>query len=175
MSESESKTYGVFLSYAHKDAEEYGEHYIMKIKEAIEEAIEDVAGDHSKVFLDTSALKEGDLWQSKIIKKMRECYVFLCLVSENYKKSQNCARERIWWSRREIQRGRLLKDTYPIYYVKLDDGLFSDKQPTDIRNLASLQKEDPEPWFGEDIGDAAHQANNFKRRLKFFKMISGKK
>ena len=82
MPESESKKYGVFLSYAHKDAEEYGEHYIMKIKEAIEEAILDlaehssdeevrnVAKEHSQVFLDVFALKEGNLWQSKIIEKL---------------------------------------------------------------------------------------------------------
>ena len=88
--------YGVFLSYSHKDAELYGREYIKQIKNAIEECIKEVAGEHRLVFLDTDALNEGDQWHAKIIEKMQECRVFVCLLSENYKESDYCTREKLW-------------------------------------------------------------------------------
>jgi len=81
------ETYDVFLSYSHRDRDEYGDGYIRRIKEEIEKTLEGII-DQPRVFLDTDALEKGKLWHSTIMESLRQCRVFVCLVSEQYLKSK---------------------------------------------------------------------------------------
>ena len=79
--------YDVFLSYSHKDRDEFGMEYILRIKEEIEEALAGIVA-NPRVFLDAEALHLGDLWHSKIMESLRQCKVFVCLISEQYLESE---------------------------------------------------------------------------------------
>ncbi|MBR4222985.1 MAG: toll/interleukin-1 receptor domain-containing protein, partial [Victivallales bacterium] len=140
----EKTSYDVFLSYSHRDSEVYGIEYILRIKEEIEKAREGIV-DQPKVFLDVDALELGDLWHSRIIESLRQCKVFVCLVSEQYLKSAYSTRERLWWNAKQTHNGRLLgAGPYPVYYAKLKDGLFSERP--DVKELMATQT-DSKPWF----------------------------
>ena len=53
--------YDVFLSYSHKDRDEFGMEYIECIKNEIETALAPIITDHKpRVFLDAEALHLGD-------------------------------------------------------------------------------------------------------------------
>lgn len=139
----EKTTYDVFLSYSHKDRDEYGMEYIQRIKEEIEKALDGII-DQPRVFLDAEALQLGDLWHSKIMESIGQCKAFVCLVSEQYLQSGYSTRERLWWNARQTHDGRLLDGPYPIYYVKMDGGLFSDRR--EVKELMATQTDDL-PWF----------------------------
>ena len=114
------RNYDVFFSYAHADAQTDEQKKILAVlKEAIEQALEGVAGRDSCVFLDSEALRWGDEWSARIRTCIDNARVFVYLLSPNYLKSNYCQREKMWWARREIRDGRLNKATRPIYYVKL--------------------------------------------------------
>ena len=114
--------YDVFFSYAHADAQTDEQQKILSaIKEAIEQALKDVAGKDSCVFLDSEALRWGDEWSTKIRTCIDNARVFVYLLSPNYLKSNYCQREKMWWACREIRQGRLNKAIRPIYYVELPE------------------------------------------------------
>ena len=137
---SEQK-YDVFISYAHADAQtDEQKALVNEIKSAIEAAL----GGHY-VFLDSEALVWGDEWSAKIRECIDNCRVFVYLLSPNYLRSDYCQREKLWWAKREIDKGRLNKATRPIYYISLP--LTGDEQ-TDryIRELKICQADDS-PFF----------------------------
>ena len=129
--------YDVFLSYSHKDADLYGKETIEKIKLEIQNELQDHAY-RPLVFLDTEDLKNNDQWHARIMEKIKECKIFICLLSENYFNSDYCTRERILWAFQETKQGRLQKDTMPVYYVKMT----------------------PEPWDNELFGFQMEQLNS---------------
>ena len=138
--------YDVFLSYSHADAEQYGKETIDKIKQEIQSELNDHVC-RPLVFLDGDALKYGDEWQAKIMEKMNECRIFICLLSQNYFNSSYCARERLWWAQKEIREGRLRKDTYPVYYIQIepDPWLFPTENTKDLFGIQQGQK--LVPWI----------------------------
>ena len=114
--------YDVFISYAHADARtEEQKKLVNEIKSSIEQALKTVSanGDDPHVFLDSEALGWGDEWSAKICRCIENCRVFVYLLSPNYLKSNYCQREKLWWAKREIAKGRLNKATRPIYYINL--------------------------------------------------------
>ena len=152
--------YDVFLSYSHADAELYGKDLIQSIKQEIQNEIQEVSCRHL-VFLDSEALEVGDEWHAKIMEKLQECRVFVCLLSENYLKSFYCSRERLWWEKKEIQRGRLRQDTLPVYFINLNSDPFTDDRRL-VRDLSGFQIE-PKPWF--DGGKEAVKELYVKERI----------
>ena len=145
----ENSRYDVFISYSHSDSDKYGPELIQNIKKQIEQDLYDTTC-RRLVFLDSEALGYGDEWHAKIMEKLNECRVFVCLLSENYLKSSYCTRERLWWEKNEIQRGRLRRDTLPVYFISLDSDPFKDMR-RQVRDLFGLQMERVEgkliPWF----------------------------
>lgn len=121
MSDQESTRYDVFISYAHADADTPERKAVVEsIKDSIEEALKSVLPQNrGSVFLDSEALKWGDEWSTKIRKCISNCRVFVYLLSPNYLKSDYCQREKLWWARHEIDKGRLGKATCPIYYIQI--------------------------------------------------------
>ena len=146
-STQKNKRYDIFLSYAHADAKLFGQNFIAQIKREIEQDLYDITC-RSLVFLDTDALNYGDEWHAKIMEKLSECRIFICLLSENYLKSEYCARERLWWAQKELKDGRIRQNTLPIYYVEICPDLLNSKQPNEISELFGLQT-NPLPWFSE--------------------------
>ena len=131
--------YDVFISYSHADAKLYGQETIDKIKQEIQAELQDIAC-RPLVFLDTEALKYGDEWHAKIMGKMDECKIFVCLLSQNYLNSPYCRRERIWWEQKEIRNGRLRKDTLPVYYVELESDPWENPSH-EVKDLFGFQME----------------------------------
>lgn len=121
MSDPESTKYDVFISYAHADADTQERKAVVEaIKTSIEGALKSVLSHkRESVFLDSEALKWGDEWSTKIRKCISNCRVFVYLLSPNYLKSDYCQREKLWWAKTEIDRGRLHKTTRAIYYIRL--------------------------------------------------------
>ena len=144
---SSPKKYGIFLSYALKDVENYGENYILLIKKTIESCISDIS-DFSKVFLSEDIKDKGEIWHKKINDAIETCQLFICLLSDNYMKSDSCQHEINLWNTKEMRNGRRNKYIYPVYYVKINDELLITKQPINIQNLLT-DLEDNVPWFGE--------------------------
>ena len=141
--------YDVFISYSHADAEIYGEKLIQSIKEGIEAELSDIVC-RPLVFLDSEALGYGDEWHAKIMEKLNECRVFVCLLSENYLASTYCKRERLWWEQKEIRNGRFRRDTLPVYFIRLNTNPFEDPR-REVRDLFGFQMlEKAVPWF--DVG-----------------------
>ena len=152
--DQEGGRYDVFISYSHEDAKKYGENAIQLIKDMIEADLHDSVC-RPLVFLDSEALGYGDEWHAKIMDKLNECRVFICLLSENYLNSSYCTRERLWWERKEIQNGRLRKDTLPVYFIRLDKAPFSDDR-RQVRDLFGFQMmENAVPWFDKGKNDVA--------------------
>ena len=153
--------YDVFISYSHADAVFYEQNrrpgektLIQTIKDEIQNNLHDITC-RRLVFLDSEALGYGDEWHAKIMEKLNECRVFVCLLSENYLKSSYCTRERLWWERKEIQNGRLRKDTQPVYFIRLDKDPFSDDR-RQVRDLFGFQMmENAVPWFDKGKNDVA--------------------
>ncbi len=150
--------YDVFLSYSHKDRDEFGPEYIDRIKTEIEKCLENIITDHKpRVFLDAKALELGDLWHSKIMECLHQCKVVVCLVSEEYLNSDYCTRERLWWNAKQTRDGHFLNLPYPVYFVELKEGIFSDPRVKEmlpigkdkrsrIDEMMAVQTED-RPWF----------------------------
>ena len=137
--------YDVFLSYSHKDRDKFGMEYILRIKVEIEKSLETIITDHKpRVFLDAEALQLGDHWHSKIMESLNQCKAVVCLVSEEYLKSEYCTRERLWWNAIQTQAGRFLDGPYPVYFVKLEKGIFSERR--EVKEMMAVQT-DPLPWF----------------------------
>ncbi|MBO4647096.1 MAG: TIR domain-containing protein [Lentisphaeria bacterium] len=151
----EGTVYDVFLSYSHRDRDTFGMEYILRIRDEIESSLNGlVAGHAPKVFLDAEALHLGELWHSKIMASLRQCKVFVCLVSDEYLNSDYCARERLWWDAQQTRDGRFLDRPYPVYFVKL-----ADKRRDDAKDLMAVEM-DREPWF-ETL-----EFNEFKKELQ---------
>lgn len=150
-------SYEIFLSYAHADAEKYGQEYIDEIKRQIEDSI----GEQDIVFLDVIALEDGNEWNSKIQSSLDQSKVFIYLLSENYLKSEYCTRERIWWAQREMKRGRLHRATLPVFYVQIEtnDPEILSKKETALYLQANADK----PWFPD--GSKAVAEELVKERL----------
>jgi len=110
--------YKIFLSYSHKD-EEFYSGAVAEIKRHIERFF----GEDNIVFLDSCALRWGDTWNTRIRECLGQCNAFICLLSENYLKSDYCALERLWWSQRELEYGLLYESFFPIYYKDIKDFL----------------------------------------------------
>ena len=139
MTESESKTYDVFISYAHADAKtKAGKELIAQFKEQINTALEVVAGE-DLVFLDSEALEWGEEWSKNIMECLQRCKIFVCLLSPNYQKSKYCKREWLMWERKEIRLGRLSKAASPVYYIRLTD--------KENEQLRIYQVDDAKPFF----------------------------
>ena len=135
-------TYDVFLSYSHRDRDTFGMEYILRIKDEIESSLKGLVVGHApKVFLDAEALHLGELWHSKIMASLRQCKVFVCLVSDQYLNSDYCARERLWWDAQQTRDGRFLDRPYPVYFVRLED-----KKRADAKDLMAVEM-DRQPWF----------------------------
>ena len=101
---------------------------------------------HPFVFLDSEALRMGMEWESTIRESIRDCRVFIYLLSPNYLKSDYCQRERLWWARKEIKKGRLNKGTRPLYYIHLNSD--SDPRSDQYRRECRLvQADDTKPFF----------------------------
>ena len=162
--------YDVFLSYSHSDSDKYGPELIQNIKKQIEQDLYDTTC-RRLVFLDSEALGYGDEWHAKIMEKLNECRVFVCLLSENYLKSSYCTRERLWWEKNEIQRGRLRRDTLPVYFISLDGDPFKDDR-RQVRDLSGFQME-PKPWF--DVGANEVKEDYLKERIENLKNAVRKK
>ena len=142
---AENTAYDVFLSYSHKDRDEFGMEYILRIKDEIEKALAPIITDHQpRVFLDAEALHLGDHWHSKIMESLNQCKAIVCLVSEAYLKSEYCTRERLWWNARQTRDGHFLDAPYPVYFVKLEKGLFSERR--EVKEMMAVQT-DSMPWF----------------------------
>ena len=122
MAKIEDRQYDVFISYAHADAKDpESRKLVERIKKSIEEALKPVLSHHPFVFLDSEALQWGDEWSAKIASCIKNCYMFVYLLSPNYLKSNYCQREKLWWAYKEITNGLLNKSTRPIYYIRLRD------------------------------------------------------
>ena len=74
--EAESRTIRMFLSYSHKEKELAGE-----IKENLE------AGGF-EVFLAHEDIEPSSEWQEEIIRNLKNCDIFIPIVSENFKESE---------------------------------------------------------------------------------------
>lgn|GEM_PF-6225999 len=166
--------YDVFLSYSHEDAKLYGQEIIGRIKREIQDELRDFAR-RPLVFLDTEALRYGDEWHAKIMEKIDECKIFICLLSPNYLESPYCTRERIWWARKETRNGRLRRDTCPVYFVQMDLDPWQNPSAR-TKDLFGFQLEQKEltlvPWFRgkEEVKELFIQ-----ERLDFLKnSIAGK-
>ena len=167
--QSQETRYDVFLSYSHKDAELYGKERILSIKKEIEAELFDITC-RPLVFLDSEALNYGDNWHAKILEQLNKCRVFICLLSDNYLDSSYCTRERLWWERKEIQEGRLRKDTQPVYYISLKNDSFKSSESSKVRDLAGFEM-DRKPWFDggvEEVKDAylKERVENLKKAVK---------
>jgi hypothetical protein len=164
----ENGRYDVFISYSHRDKEKYGQELIPKIKQQIENDLSKTIG-RSLVFLDSEALGYGDEWHAKIMEKLNECRVFVCLLSENYFQSTYCTRERLIWEKKEIQRGRLRQATLPVYFIRLNkdpDPLNDDRRQ--VRDLFGFQMmENAVPWFDRGMNEV--KALYLKERIKELK------
>ena len=154
-------SYEIFLSYAHADAEKYGQDYIDEIKRRIEGSI----GEKDVVFLDTQALGAGDAWNAAIQKSLDESKVFIYLLSENYLRQEYCARERLWWAQKEMAKGRLHQTTLPVFYIQIDTDdpeILKKKE-----NCLYLQTNADTPWFPEGAqlvaGELVKQRLNIAR------------
>ena len=160
--------YDVFLSYSHKDAELYGKETVERIKQEIQNELQDVAC-RPLVFLDTEALNSGDEWHAKIMEKLEECKVFVCLLSQNYLDSPYCTRERLWWEQKEIRAGRLRKDTLPVYFVQITPDPWQNPSAK-VKDLFGFQLEQQGsalvPWFS---GKEKVKELFIKERLNFLK------
>ena len=145
MPNSGDQLYDVFLSYSHKDRDKFGMEYIERIKAEIEKALEPIITDRKpRVFLDAEALQLGDHWHSRIMECLHQCKAVVCLVSEEYLKSEYCTRERLWWNAKQTHAGRFLDGPYPVYFVKLEKGIFSERR--EVKDMMAVQT-DPLPWF----------------------------
>ena len=159
----DSKTYDVFLSYAHKDVDGHPEreHYLRALKDGIER----LAG-KPLVFLDSESIQPGETWNSKIMIGIHSCRVFLCLLSRNYLNSEYCKREYLWWCQKELRQGRLRKMTLPVYYVQfpedLEDVAASSRMADEL--LAFQVGGDARPWFGE--GENSFKEEIVRERLE---------
>jgi len=141
--------YDVFISYAHADAQtEEQKKLVDEIKSSIEQALKTVSasGNDPHVFLDSEALGWGDEWSAKICRCIENCRVFVYLLSPNYLKSNYCQREKLWWAKREIARGRLNKSTRPIYYITLPEKTGDKQMDRYIKELRICQT-DGKPFF----------------------------
>ncbi len=168
----ENSRYDVFISYSHEDARKYGEKAIQFIKDMIEADLHDSVC-RPLVFLDSEALGYGDEWHAKIMEKLNECRIFVCLLSENYLKSSYCTRERLWWEKKEIQRGRLRRDTLPVYFISLDSDPFKDDR-RQVRDLFGFQMtEKAIPWFDRGINEVKEFF--LEERIKELKDVVKKK
>ena len=165
--------YDVFLSYSHLDKKKYGEHMIEEIKKQIQEDLEDIAR-RPLVFLDTDALQVTDSWHSKIMEKINECKIFVCLLSENYLNSSYCTRERLAWARKEIQNGRLRRDTLPVYYIQIEPDPWKNES-SKVQDLFGFQMEQPNgaliPWITAGQENAKlefvqERIDNLKKNIK---------
>ncbi len=159
--------YYVFLSYSHRDAEKYGRDHINNIKDKIEECLSQIPNLKEKpcVFLDAEALSWGDTWNSKIIEKLNECKLFICLYSENYRKSEYCKKERLWWAYKEVRTGRIRSSILPIYYIKLDCDPHAEDAPEEIKEIFSLQLlDDRRAWV--EINNSELEEHFFPKLCK---------
>ena len=139
MSSDSEHDYRIFISYAHADAQtDAGKKLIASFKEQINKALQSAAGE-DLVFLDSEALEWGDEWSSKITECLRQCKVFVCLLSPNYQQSAYCKRERLMWERKEMRLGRLRKGTHPVYYIRIDH--------EKTEELLISQADDSRPFF----------------------------
>ena len=156
-----SENYQIFLSYSHKDAEKYGVDYITEIKRQIEESIGE------NVFLDVDALKPGNAWNAEIQGHLDRSKVFICLLSENYIKSEYCTRERLWWAQREMAKGRFQKATLPVFYIQIET-----EDETILQRWEEMQilQNDVRPWFPEGADQVA--AKLVSERLKTAKLLA---
>ncbi|MBQ7396561.1 MAG: tetratricopeptide repeat protein [Lentisphaeria bacterium] len=152
-------SYEIFLSYAHKDADMYGKEYIDEIKRQIEESLQE----KDIVFLDADALKLGNEWNAKIQDCLEKSKVFICLISENYIKSEYCTRERLWWAQKEMAKGQLNQSTLPMFYIDIDKNADAETQQK-ISKLKHLQSDKTfHPWFPEGVNFTAKEL--VKKRL----------
>ena len=156
-----SEKYQIFLSYSHKDAEKYGVDYITEIKRQIEESIGE------NVFLDVDALRLGNAWNAEIQGHLDRSKVFICLLSENYIKSEYCTRERLWWAQREMAKGRFQKATLPVFYIQIET-----EDETILQRWEEMQilQNDVRPWFPEGACQVA--AKLVSERLKTAKLLA---
>ena len=158
----DTKTYDVFLSYAHKDVEGHPERerYLKELKGGIER----LAG-KPLVFLDSESIQPGETWNSKIMVGIHSCKVFLCLLSRNYLNSEYCKREYLWWSKKELRSGRLRKMTLPIYYVQFPEDIDCVATSSELaKDLLSFQlAHGARPWFID--GENAFQEALIRERL----------
>ena len=158
--------YQVFLSYSHADAKAYGEDYINEIKRQIEVSL----GEENLVFLDAEALKLGNEWNSKIQRCLDKSKVFICLLSENYLKSEYCTRERLWWAQKEMAKGRLHKATLPVFYIEIRDSADANIKEQ-LEKLSYLQNDITfSPWFPEGAKITAQEL--VKKRLEAAKILT---
>ena len=156
-----SENYQIFLSYSHKDAEKYGIDYIAEIKRQIEESIGE------NVFLDVDALRLGNAWNAEIQGHLDRSKVFICLLSENYIKSEYCTRERLWWAQKEMAKGRFQKATLPVFYIQIKT-----EDETILQRWEEMQilQNDVRPWFPEGVGQVA--AKLVSERLETAKLLA---
>ena len=156
-----SEKYQIFLSYSHADAEIYGIDYITEIKRQIEESIGE------NVFLDVDALKLGNAWNAEIQGHLDRSKVFICLLSENYIKSEYCTRERLWWAQKEMAKGRFQKATLPVFYIQIET-----EDETILQRWEEMQilQNDVRPWFPEGAGQVA--AKMVSERLETAKLLA---
>ncbi|MBO4630673.1 MAG: TIR domain-containing protein, partial [Lentisphaeria bacterium] len=163
--------YDVFISYSHADAAQCGPEHVQCIKDEIQKDLDEIQkGLHDLygiscrrlVFLDSDALEYGDEWHAKIMEKLNECCVFVCLLSENYLESTYCTRERLWWEQKEIRNGRLRQDTLPVYFIRLNGKNPFDDERSKVKDLVGFQM-DSTPWF--EGGSDGLKADCLQKRI----------
>lgn len=88
--------------------------------------------------LDHTAIRTGDDFRNEIVKNMRECDFILCMISENYRKSEVCQNEMgAAWT---LERKRILPMKFPNLMFSEIGFLNVVKQAADITDKSKLDE-----------------------------------
>jgi len=91
--------YDIFISYAHSD-DESG--WISQFVDNLQLAYENTTGKSLRIFIDKSVIKTADLWETKILLALKNSWLLVPVLSQEFFRSQWCTRE--WEKFREFEK-----------------------------------------------------------------------
>jgi hypothetical protein len=84
----------VFWSYAKRD--DAKPHHVTQLRKQFEIVLSQCIGDDVELFQDTTGLKWGDNWRSKLESEVKNSDAFVCILSPSYFNSKMCIQEVVW-------------------------------------------------------------------------------